>query len=318
MKRIYVTGGNGFLGKAVVRALASHAGVAQVVSMDLRPIAPAARLAKVIYLEGDVRDAPFADHFSKHAIDTVVHLAAVIPSGRQNPKLEYEIDVMGSQRVLDACIQAKVEKIVVASSGAAYGYHPDNPAWLSEDAPVRGNDEFPYSRHKRLLEEMLARARSTHPELKQVVLRVCTILGEEVRNPITDLFDQPKILAIKGSSSPFVMIWVDDVVNCMVRAASTELAGIFNVAGDGAISMREIAAMLGKPVREVPAWLVMARLWLDQRRGRGGGPATVNFLRYRPVLSNARLKSEFGYVPALSSRAAFAKFIALRYGISTQ
>ena len=114
------------------------------------------------------------------------------------------------------------------------------------------------------------------------------------------------------------MIWVDDVVNCMVRAASTELAGIFNVAGDGAISMREIAAMLGKPVREVPAWLVMARLWLDQRRGRGGGPATVNFLRYRPVLSNARLKSEFGYVPALSSRAAFAKFIALRYGISTQ
>ena len=33
MKRIYVTGGNGFLGKAVVRALASHADVAQVVSM---------------------------------------------------------------------------------------------------------------------------------------------------------------------------------------------------------------------------------------------------------------------------------------------
>jgi UDP-glucose 4-epimerase len=314
MKRVFVTGGNGFLGKAVVVALASHPGIAQVVSMDLRPTEPASRLARVIYLEGDVRDAPFATQFSTHAIDTVVHLAAVIPTGRHNPKLEYEIDVLGSQRVLDACIQAKVGKIVVSSSGAAYGYHSDNPAWLSEDAPLRGNDEFPYSRHKRLVEEMLARSRSAHPELKQVVFRVCTILGETVRNPITDLFDQPRILAIKGSDSPFVMIWVDDVVNCIVRAASTELAGIFNVAGDGALSMHEIAAMLGKPVREVPAWLVMARLWFEQRRGRGGGPATVNFLRYRPVLSNARLKSEFGYVPALTSRAVFAKFIALRYG----
>ena len=318
MKRIYVTGGNGFLGKAVVRALARRAGVAQVVSMDLRPTASTSRLANVIYLEGDVRDAPFAEQFSTHAIDTVVHLAAVIPTVRQNPKLEYEIDVLGSQRVLDACKEARVGKIVVSSSGAAYGYHPDNPAWLTEDAPLRGNDEFPYSRHKRLLEEMLAQSRNTHPELKQAVLRVCTILGEEVRNPITDLFDQARILAIKGSSSPFVFIWVDDVVNCIVRAASTELSGAFNVAGDGALSMYEIAAMLGKPVREVPAWLVMARLWLDQRRGRGGGPATVNFLRYRPVLSNARLKSEFGYVPALTSRAAFAKFIAVRYGGTVQ
>jgi len=313
MKRIYVTGGNGFLGAAVVRALAAHPGVARVVSMDLRPTPPASRLASVVYVEGDVRDAPFAAQFREHAIDTVVHLAAVIPTGKSNPQLEYGIDVMGSRHVLEACIDARVGKIVVSSSGAAYGYHSDNPAWLTEDDPLRGNDEFPYSRHKRLVEEMLAQARGTHPELKQVVFRVCTILGETVRNPITDLFEQPKILALKGCDSPFVMIWVDDVVDCMVRAATTGLAGIYNVAGDGALTMHEIAAMLGKPVREVPAWLVMARLWLDQRRGRGGGPATVKFLRYRPVLSNARLKSDFGYIPSMTSREVFAKFVALRH-----
>ena len=81
-----------------------------------------------------------------------------------------------------------VERVVVSSSGAAYGYHADNPAWLTEDDPVRGTDTFPYSLHKRLVEEMLAGYRESAPQLEQVVLRIGTILGETVDNQITDLF----------------------------------------------------------------------------------------------------------------------------------
>jgi len=314
MKRVYVTGGNGFLGSAVVRSLAAHSAVAQVVSMDLRPTPVEQQIAGVVYITGDVRNAPFDAQFREHLIDTVVHLAAVIPSGPPNPALEYEIDVLGTRRVLEACVRAGVGKLVVSSSGAAYGYHADNPRWLTEQHPLRGNDAFAYSRHKRLVEEMLAQARRKHPQLEQVVFRICTILGESVHNPITELFERPRMLAIRGSESPFVMVWVDDVVACMVRAATTGAAGIYNLAGDGALTVRDIAAVLGKPVQELPAWVVKAALWLGQRRGRGGGPATLDFLRYRPVLSNARLKSEFGYVPELSSRQALEKFAALRFG----
>ena len=42
------------------------------------------------------------------------------------------------------------------------------------------------------------------------------------------------------------------------------------------------------------------------------GPERVKFLRYRPVLSNRRLKEEFGYVPALSSREAFERYARAR------
>ncbi len=67
-----------------------------------------------------------------------------------------------------------MRQIIVTSSGAAYGYHADNPEWLTEDDPVRGNEAFAYSHHKRLVEEMLAVCRTQHPELRQVVLRVGT------------------------------------------------------------------------------------------------------------------------------------------------
>ena len=66
-----------------------------------------------------------------------------------------------------------------------------------------------------------------------MVFRIGTILGPTVRNQITALWDGRRILAIRGSDSPFVFVWVDDVAGAMARAATDGPAGIYNVAGDG-------------------------------------------------------------------------------------
>jgi len=231
--------------------------------------------------------------------------------------LEYLVDVDGSRNVLEACVATGVRRVVVSSSGAAYGYHPDSPQWLSEGDPVRGNDEFPYSRHKRLVEEMLAEYRVSHPELEQVVFRIGTILGPTVRNQITALWDGKRVLAIRGSDSPFVFIWVDDVAAAMARAATDGPPGIYNVAGDGRVTVRELAARLGKPVLTVPA----GALALALRIGRMlhltvHGPEQVGFLRYRPVLANARLKDVFGFTPARTSAEAFEEYLATHPGVA--
>lgn len=87
--------------------------------------------------------------------------------------------------MLDACLAHGVRRVVVSSSGAAYGYHPDNgvahDGWLTENDPIRGNEAFAYSHHKRLVEDMLAELRTSHPQLEQVVLRIGTILGRTRR-----------------------------------------------------------------------------------------------------------------------------------------
>lgn len=79
------------------------------------------------------------------------------------------MDVIGTKNVLDACIHNNVKKVIISSSGAAYGYHSDNPEWIKETDRIRGNDSFPYSKHKRLVEEMLLEYREKYPQLKQVV-----------------------------------------------------------------------------------------------------------------------------------------------------
>ncbi|QMU95841.1 SDR family oxidoreductase [Microbacterium esteraromaticum] len=306
MSRVLVTGGSGFLGSHVTALLVAHPDIELVVSGDLRD----SSIAGVLSARFDVTDADsLAPVLIEHRIDTVVHLAAIVNPGR-DVDLEYRVDVEGTRHVLDACLATGVRRLVVSSSGAAYGYHADSPEWLDESDPVRGNDEFPYSRHKRLVEEMLAEARAEHPELEQVVFRIGTILGPTVRNQITALWDGRRLLRIAGSASPFVFVWVDDVAAAMVRAATDGPSGIFNVAGVGRMTVPEIAQRLGKPTLTVPAWALAAAL----RAGRmlrltEHGPEKVRFLRHRPVLDSTRLIEEFGYTPRFSTREAFEEYL---------
>ena len=112
-----------------------------------------------------------------------------------------------------------------------------------------------------------------------------------MKNQITALWDGRRILAIRGSESPFVFIWVDDVAAAMVRAATDGPAGIYNVAGDGRLTVHEIAARLGKPLLTVPAGVLGFALRIGRMlRLTVHGPEQVRFLRYRPVLANDALK----------------------------
>jgi UDP-glucose 4-epimerase len=309
-RRIFVTGAAGYLGTALLAELAprldSHE-LASVIAGDVREVEQRKRHPGILYVRHDVREPGLAGHLQNHSIDAVVHLAATVtPGGRSSRALEYSVDVVGTRNVLEACVATGVRQLIVTSSGAAYGYHADNPEWLTEDDPVRGNAAFAYSHHKRLVEEMLAEYRLTHPSLRQVVLRVGTILGETTRNQITALFDKPRLLAIRGSRSPFVFVWDRDVVGAIEHALVTDAEGIYNVAGDGALTIQEIAARLGKQCLTLPPALLRFALAVLHPLGLSRyGPEQVDFLRYRPVLLNRRLKQVLGYEPRMTSKEVF-------------
>ena len=308
VRSVLVTGAGGYLGSQLLPALKEKGDeIGRIVAVDVRETPAERRLAGVDYRIMDVRSADLAGLFEEAAPEVVVHLASIVTPGKDSTReFEYSVDVLGTENVLNACLAAGVKKIVVTSSGAAYGYHADNPAWITEDWPVRGNEAFAYSHHKRLVEEMLARWRIDHPQLQQVVLRVGTILGATVNNQITALFEKPRPLAIRGADSPFVFIWDRDVAGAILHAVLSDRTGVYNLAGDGALTIGEIAERLGKRTTVLPAWLLQAALAVLKPLGLTRyGPEQVDFLRYRPVLDNRRLKEVFGYIPRKTSSEAF-------------
>ncbi len=312
---VAIVGAAGYVGKKVVaRLLADRRGMERIVAVDIREVPTNERREGIIYIGLDVRSPDLAKRFSEHGVDGVVHLASVVtPPAGMSAQEQYSIDVDGTHNVVEACLTAGVKHLIVVSSGAAYGYHEDNPVPLTEQAPLRGNDEFPYARHKRLVEESLTRYRQVHPELTQLILRPGTILGEKTSNQITDLFLKPVMIGVSGSTSPFVFILDDDVAACIVRGIHEQCAGVFNLAGDGVVTAREIAARMGAFMLELPAYVL--RLGLGALRGcrlTRYGPEQVAFLQYRPVLSNAALKRDFGFTPTKTSREVFELWCSAR------
>lgn len=293
MTRILITGAGGNVGRALLAGLIGHT----VLASD---IAPGFERCDVT---GDDPDRVIGDFRP----EVVVHLASIVtPPKGSTRAFEWRVDVQGTRNVLDACLRHGVRRLVVTSSGAAYGYHADNPVPLRETDPLRGNPEFAYADHKRQVEEMLAAARADHPVLEQVVLRVGTVLGEGVENQITALFRRKRLLKVAGSDSPFVFIWTQDLAAILVRAAVDGPAGTYNVAGDGALTVDDLAAAMGKPVLALPAWLLQAALAVARPlRLSRYGPEQVRFLQYRPVLDNSALKTTFGFTPALTSAQVF-------------
>ena len=310
--RILITGADGFLGRSVVQALGQRIDT-EVVALDVRAVPAERQVDGVHYAVMDVRNPGLAQVLREHRIDTVVHLASIVTPGKDsNRALEYDVDVNGTRNVLTACVEQGVKHVIVSSSGAAYGYHADNPDWLQEHHALRGNPAFAYSDHKRLVEEMLAEWREKYPRLAQTVLRIGTILGERVDNQITALFEKPRLLAVRGSDSPFVFIWDQDVTGAVMHALDGAAPGCYNLAGDGALSIHDIASRLGKRTLNLPAGLLRSALWVGSSLGISRyGPEQLDFLRYRPVLLNTALK-QWCYVPRKTSAQAFEAFVAAR------
>lgn len=312
--RVLITGAGGYIGAETLKVLATEHEFETLVATDISECPEKLKaLDGVHYFQADIRDKEKIEKMiSDFKINTIIHLAALLPGpDGTRRELEYSVNVDGTKQLLDLCLKHKVEKIIVSSSGAAYGYHADNDAVIKEDHPLRGNKEFPYCEQKTIIENMLADYREKYPELKQVIFRLSATVGANVKNQISDFFEKPVLIGITQTDSPFVFVWDRDVVNCLVKATlETDNVGVFNLSGEGSVPFKKMAKMMNKPFVQLPfgffyqALNVLYRLKLSQYH-----PGQASFLRYRPILSNQKLKEEFGYTPQKTSLEAFEFYI---------
>ena len=312
---VFITGAGGYVGGETVKVLAQEYPYVKIIASDIVPAPEFYNEINATYEQADIRNEERINTIlNTHNINVVVHLAAALPArDGLNRKFEYSVNVTGTNVIMDACLKNNIRKIIISSSGAAYGYHADNDSCVKEDHPLRGNKEFPYSDQKRMIEEMLSEYRVNHPELKQVIFRLSATIGSNVKNQISEFFEMPMLFGIKGYDSPFAFILDRDVVNCIVKAIIEDKEGIYNLTADGKIPMKHLAKMMNKKYVPVPEGVFKFALkYLQKMKIVPWGPEQASFIKYRLVMDNRSLKEDFGYIPQKNSQQVFEFYLNQR------
>ncbi len=309
---VLVTGAGGYIGSLLVEKLVSNPKIKKIIAIDIKPLNFTS--AKIhSYLE-DICDPGIYEILKKEKVQVVIHLAAIVnPQRELSRKTIYSMEVEGTENLVKCCIKSNVSRFIYTSSGAAYGYHPDNPIPLKETNLLRGNQEFIYSYHKMLIEKKLNQYKKKYPKLKQFIFRVSTVLGERTQNQITKIFQNRFLIAIKGSLSPFCFVWDEDVVNCLIQSIfiPSAKADIYNLTGDGYLTIEDIGHLLRKKIIYFsPAVLKTLITILRKLKLTDYTPEQIIFLQYRPVLDNTKLKKKFGFIPEKNSRETFLYYIS--------
>jgi len=172
-KGILVTGGAGYIGSHTVRQLGER-GERIIVLDNLSTGSPEAVLCGRLVV-GDAGDYDLVSRLLReHDIDTVLHFAAftVVPESVANPLKYYANNTATTQRLLEACRDAGVERFVFSSSAAVYGTPPTT--MVDENAPTVPLS--PYGTSKLMSEWMLRDVAASGP-LRYVALRYFNVAG---------------------------------------------------------------------------------------------------------------------------------------------
>jgi UDP-glucose 4-epimerase len=288
---VVITGICGRMGLLLARKLHRQM---RVVGIDRRRFD--GRPEDIVHHPLDLRRRQTRDIFRAGGIRAVVHLG-IMHDLRESDRTHHEWNVVGFQKLLEYLSQYQVPKLVVLSSATLYGPSPDNPQFLTEEAPLLGAQEF--SRIRDLVEvDMLAQSFFwKHPHAETVILRPCHILGR-VRNAPSNYCRTERPLTVLGFDPMMQVIHERDVVEAMVRALRPGVRGIFNLRGPGELPLSRMIRMLGKRPRAVPGPLIkglMGGLWSS--RAAGFPAPELDHLRYICMVDDTRARNELGFAP---------------------
>jgi UDP-glucose 4-epimerase len=182
MSTLLITGGAGYIGShTLVEFLqAGHEVVCldNYVNSSPEALRRVERISgkSVVQVDGDLRDAALLDRlFAQHAVDGVVHFAALKAVGESvaKPLVYYDNNLTGALVLLAAMSRAGIKRLVFSSSATVYGIPETLP--LREDAPLSATN--PYGQTKLMVEQILRDLARAEPEWSIVSLRYFNPIG---------------------------------------------------------------------------------------------------------------------------------------------
>lgn len=248
----------------------------------------------------DLRRKKAEDIFRRNRVDTVIHMNPTPGWAGARGREHRNLTLMGTRRILEYCQKYNVSKLVLLSSAALYGAHPDNNQFLKEDAPLLGGFGFPSMRD---LVEADIYATSffwRHPEIDTVVLRPVHVVGR-LGNTASTFLNQRLTPTLMGFDPMIQVMSPEDLIHALRLAMKPGIRGIFNIAGADPAPLRELIRLSGHRALPIPDTLAKSLLQTAFGLGVAGIPsAQLDYLKYVCMVDDTHAREVLRYSPKMT------------------
>jgi len=218
----------------------------------------------------------------------------------------YDINIRGTRRLLDHCLEYGVRKVIILSSSYVYGALPESPYFMDENHPLYGDRNYPEIRDLVEVDTLATSFMWQHPELQTVVLRPVNRLGYYVESAIRTYLRMRRVMVMTGFNPMLQFIHEEDVSEAMCLVVERDLRGVFNLTGPGQVPLRVAIRETGGrplPLPEPIARPLLARLY-------DAGlfpfpPGAIDYIKYPCTLSGDRFVAATGFRPIFGLREIF-------------
>ena len=320
MKKVLVTGATGFLGKYVVEELVEHGYQVRAFGRN-RAIGQSLVNASVTFIQGDLTNQEDLTKACQE-MDMVVHAGAL--STVWGPWEDfYQTNVLGTKYVLEACREAKIERLVYVSSPSIYAAPRDQLDIKESDAPQE-NRLNNYIRSKLASEKLF----KDYPDVSSVILRPRGLFGigdTSILPRVLNLSQKIGIPLIGDGRQLMDMTCVENVALAIRLALETPQAAgeVYNITNGEPRAFRnlieETLRGLGYPIRyrKIPAPLVSAISsileFIYKNLKLKGEPALTRYtyylLRYSQTLDISKAERDLGYRPKITISEGIEQYV---------
>jgi UDP-glucose 4-epimerase len=293
--RVLVTGAGGPRGRLIAQRLMREGH--QVVGIDVEPWPdPPPELS---FHRLDHRKRGFEELMRHERFDGIVHLA-VHAGFRLSPGERHRLNLEGTQAIVQLAAEHGVRKLVVASHASVYGALPDNPYFMTEEAPPSVGRAFPEMQDLVTADLLASAAMWQKPSLAIAVLRPVHSLGPTSRDVLAALLRRPRFPMVLGFDPMVQVMHEEDLARAFGLALGSDVRGVYNVAGPGEVPLSVLASRAGRRPLRIPGPLFSVF--------RGTLPfvyfpmGAIEFLKHPCLIDDARFRRDTGYRPSKSLR----------------
>ncbi len=295
MADILISGIAGGLAQRVAqRLLAAGHKVVGVDYRELRTPLPA-DLAGLTVHRANYNKTVIEDVFKHHSFSSVLHLGRA-GNLKESAGKRFDLNVVGSQKIMNLCMQYGVKRLVVLSTFHIYGAHPANHIPIAEEEPLRAGLEFPQIADAIQMDNMATTWVYRHPEVKTCILRATNIVGPTLKNTMSEFLRLRHVPHLLGFNPMSQFVHEEDMTRAVLAAWEGEFVGTYNVAGTAVIPWRTALELAKAITFPIPAPIVSLFM-----RTAGNFPEYMtNFFRYPCVITDRHFRQACGWAPTVS------------------